>query len=87
MHAAIRAGSNEAQAAGRLLLLQVSRIWARRTPRRRGGAEEEGEGRARGEGGREEGVETEGVVGLGAGGSGVEKGGRRRLQRGAEEGD
>lgn len=41
----------------------------------------------RGEEGREEGVETEGVVGLGAGGSGVEKGGSRRLQRGAEEGD
>lgn len=36
MHGAIRAARNEAQAAGRLLLLQVSRIWAPRTRRRRG---------------------------------------------------
>lgn len=36
MHAAIRAGHNEAQAAGRLRLLQVSSIWALRTRRRRG---------------------------------------------------
>lgn len=49
--------------------------------RRRGGRE--GEGRARGEAGREEEVETDGAVGLGR----EEAGWRRRLQGDAEEVD